>query len=138
VSHRAVGSGCSSSTRRPPSAFKALRQAAQKAGFPKDAFSLKSALRSQKRQEEIKASAAPRHPGSKDESRWVAQGKSEYLTGRTVDLNLDKKITNSRENARAGKFANLETYKWLKENAGKFGFNPYRREPWHWAYNVRP
>ena len=25
-----------------------------------------------------------------------------------------------------------EGFKWLKENAHKFGFSPYRYEPWHW------
>ena len=29
-----------------------------------------------------------------------------------------------------------EGFKWLKENAHKFGFSPYKYEPWHWEVLV--
>ena len=27
-------------------------------------------------------------------------------------------------------------YKWLKDNAHKYGFTPYKREPWHWEVRI--
>ena len=65
---------------------------------------------------------------------WVAQGRSEHITGNAFDLNLG--IRNSRANAEAGLFDGLATYRWLRDNAANYGLNPYGREPWHWSYNV--
>lgn len=66
--------------------------------------------------------------------RYVAPpGYSEHHTGRALDL------------APGGvRFGETETYRWLKENAGKYGFiesipkdstNGEDWEPWHWYYN---
>jgi LAS superfamily LD-carboxypeptidase LdcB len=74
---------------------------------------------------------------------WVAQDRSEHITGRTFDLRLGLK--NSSENAKARAFDNLPQYKWLKANAHQFGLNPYpyldakhAGEPWHWSFNAKP
>jgi RHS repeat-associated protein len=114
-------------------AFRALREAAAAAGFGRETFTLKDAYRSQERQER-KAAWAREQYGEKEASKWVAQGRSEHITGQAVDLNLG--MTNSSENARSGALENLPQYQWLRENAPNFGFNPYTREPWHWSYNV--
>jgi LAS superfamily LD-carboxypeptidase LdcB len=64
----------------------------------------------------------------------VACYGSEHLTGRAIDFNLGP--PNTSEAVMQGQFNN-EAYRWLEQNAGNYGFNPYDAEPWHWSYNVR-
>lgn len=113
-------------------AFRGLRSAAVAAGFDKELFTLTSAYRSADRQGQL-AKAARRKYGKAAAGRWVAQGKSEHITGRAFDLHLG--IANSSENARSKAFDDQAAYKWLKQNAQFFGLSPYSAEPWHWSYN---
>lgn len=116
-------------------AFRGLRARALTAGFRKELFVLTSAYRSAARQAVLAAEAVNKY-GAKEAGTWVAQGRSEHITGRAFDLFLG--IDNTGANAKAGKFNGLASYIWLKANAGDFGLNAYAAEPWHWSYNVKP
>jgi LAS superfamily LD-carboxypeptidase LdcB len=96
---------------------------------------LTSAYRSAARQAALAADAVTKY-GNKEAATWVAQGRSEHITGRAFDLYLG--IDNTGENAKAGKFNGLSAFIWLKANAADFGLNAYNIEPWHWSYNVSP
>ena len=67
-------------------------------------------------------------------------GYSEHQTGLAFDLNGEDQETSSNE-----KFEGTEQYKWLNENAYKYGFilrypkdkidiTGYKFEPWHYRY----
>jgi LAS superfamily LD-carboxypeptidase LdcB len=123
--------------------LRALRAAAAEAGLDTTTvFTLTSAHRSSDRQATLAAAARERY-GNEERARvFVAQGHSEHITGRAVDLNLG--IQNSGDNATARAFDALPAYRWLNANAHRFGLNPYPYaspshpgEPWHWSYNVR-
>ncbi len=116
-------------------AFRGLRTRAMSAGFSQDLFVLTSAYRSATRQTELAAQARAQY-GNKEAGTWVAQDKSEHITGRAFDLNLG--IENTGANAKCGAFEALESYRWLRRNAADFGLNAYSAEPWHWSYNVLP
>ncbi len=66
------------------------------------------------------------------------QGYSEHQLGTTVDL-VDKNNTNTNLLV---SFENTEAFKWLSENAYKYGFvlsypknnSFYDYEPWHWRF----
>ena len=73
----------------------------------------------------------------------VARGVSAHMYGLAVDLNLkvpglsiDNRATRADD-----KMANIvrmyrsPIYKWLALNGSRFGWFPYRNEPWHWEYN---
>jgi LAS superfamily LD-carboxypeptidase LdcB len=114
-------------------AFLALRKAAAEAGFDDDLFTLSSAYRNQAHQQRLAAQARAKHGG--EAGKWVAQEHSEHITGRAFDLNLGPR--NDSRNAQNHAFDNLRSFRWLQENADKFGLNPYEAEPWHWSYNVQ-
>lgn len=116
-------------------AFRGLRKRALAAGFRKELFVLTSAYRSAARQAALAADAVTKY-GNKEAATWVAQGRSEHITGRAFDLYLG--IDNTGENAKAGKFNGLSTFIWLKANASDFGLNAYSVEPWHWSHNMSP
>lgn len=58
---------------------------------------------------------------------------SPHSTGRALDLYVGGEPVNTKDENRA-----LQTqgavYRWLVKNAGRFGFQPYFYEPWHWEY----
>ena len=116
-------------------AFRALRARALAAGVRADLFVLTSAYRSAVYQAQLAADAVTKYGTREQASTWVAQGRSEHITGRAIDLNLG--LANTSENAKAGNFNGMPAYIWLKDNAADFGFNPYSDEPWHWSYNVK-
>jgi hypothetical protein len=73
----------------------------------------------------------------------AAVGISPHMYGLAVDLQLGVRGLPIREaNTRTPeKMANVvrmyrsPIYKWLVLNGSRFGWFPYRREPWHWEYN---
>ena len=71
--------------------------------------------------------------GSRDEARkWVAPpGGSAHQSGRAIDFYLGTR--NSSNNLPALK--RTKAFAWMQQNARRFGFYPYTREPWHWEYN---
>jgi hypothetical protein len=126
---------------RTAASFRALRAAAMDAGFDSELFTLTSDYRSSHKQAGLSARANQQY-GSREAARIFVAEKSEHITGRAMDLNLG--ISNSGANALARNFDDLPQYQWLKENAPKFGLNPYAYrnethpgEPWHWSYNTR-
>jgi hypothetical protein len=128
-------------TPRAAASFRALRAAAMAAGFDSDFCTLTSDYRSSHKQAGLSSRARTQY-GSVEAARIFVAEKSEHITGRAFDLNLG--ISNSGANALARNFDELPQYQWLKENAAKFGLNPYAYsnathpgEPWHWSYNVR-
>jgi hypothetical protein len=73
----------------------------------------------------------------------VAPGISAHNYGLAVDLNMrvpGLSLVNVSTRAR-DKMANMvrmyrsPNYKWLVLNGSRFGWFPYKREPWHWEYN---
>ena len=73
----------------------------------------------------------------------VAQGISAHNYGLAIDLNMrvpGLSLVNVSTRAR-DRMANMvrmyrsPNYKWLALNGSRFGWFPYKREPWHWEYN---
>lgn len=71
--------------------------------------------------------------GSEENARkWVAKpGSSAHQSGRAIDFYLGG-LNDSRN---VTKLRQTPAYRWLAANAHRFGFYPYRAEPWHWEYN---
>ena len=71
--------------------------------------------------------------GSVEEARkWVAPpSTSPHRTGRAIDLWMGS----SNDSSNVSKQKRTKAYLWLKNNAQRFGFYNYWREPWHWEYN---
>lgn len=74
----------------------------------------------------------------------AAPGYSEHHTGCAVDIADLKELRNRSFLTEA--FELSESYAWLAQNAGKFGFHQsfprenrhgIAYEPWHWCFNVR-
>ncbi len=99
--------------------------------------------RSPKKQAVLARAARERYGDAKKAAVFVAQGRSEHVTGRAMDLYLG--ISNSGRNARARAFDTLPVYQWLKSYLPQVGLNPYPYssaeypgEPWHVSFNVTP
>lgn len=104
----------------------------------RDGIDLKiiSAFRSFGEQAQLKGAYTVTY-GSGTANQFSAdQGYSEHQLGTTVDF------TNTQVGATFSGFAQTEEYKWLRENAHKYGFvlsypennNYYQFEPWHWRF----
>lgn len=62
---------------------------------------------------------------------------SPHRTGAAVDLYVGRLPGSGVDSTAAGSRAHMSqgaAYRWLVENAGRFGFTPYVYEPWHWEY----
>jgi D-alanyl-D-alanine dipeptidase len=113
-------------------AWAALVAAARAAGFPAPLLLPVSGYRSSERQRELFATAVRRYGNAASARRWVAPpGGSAHQSGRAIDLHLGPRNDSSNIVALRASPA----YRWLAENAPRFGFVPYDREPWHWEYN---
>lgn len=94
-----------------------------------------SAFRSFGEQSQLKASYAVTY-GSGANTFSADQGYSEHQLGTTVDF------TSTETNSVLANFDQTKAYKWLSDNAYKYGFvlsypknNAYYQfEPWHWRY----
>jgi hypothetical protein len=73
----------------------------------------------------------------------VSPRNSAHMYGLAVDLNMrvpGLSLVNASTRAH-DRMANIvrmyrsPNYKWLAVNGSRFGWFPYRREPWHWEYN---
>lgn len=113
-------------------AFVRMREAAAADGVQ---LEITSSWRSRARQQ----AAALRQ----DNPNAVAPRNSAHMYGLAVDLNLrvpGLSLVNASTRAH-DRMANIvrmycsPIYKWLAVNASRFGWSPYRREPWHWEYN---
>jgi LAS superfamily LD-carboxypeptidase LdcB len=70
--------------------------------------------------------------------RWVAApGFSNHQAGIAIDFQQEREGTPIRNSSRLDALAAWRRtwfHGWLTENAARFGFQPYAREPWHWEY----
>src|SRR5712692_5231158 len=58
---------------------------------------------------------------------------SPHSTGRALDLYVGGEPVSTKDGNRALQ-TETPVYRWLVRNAGRFGFQPYFYEPWHWEY----
>lgn len=58
---------------------------------------------------------------------------SPHFTGRALDLYVGGSPVDTNDANRAIQ-VNTPVYRWLVQNADRFGFRPYFYEPWHWEY----
>jgi len=58
---------------------------------------------------------------------------SPHFTGRALDLYVGGSPVDTKDSNRAIQ-VNTPAYRWLVNNAERFGFRPYFYEPWHWEY----
>jgi LAS superfamily LD-carboxypeptidase LdcB len=96
-----------------------------------------SAYRSFKEQADLKSSYAVFY-GTGANKFSADQGYSEHQLGTAIDFTTSK----LGESLIAGSFEKTQAYKWLLENAHKYGFilsypktnSYYKFEPWHWRF----
>jgi hypothetical protein len=114
-------------------ALDAMQRAARAEGIAAPLLLPTSGYRSWAKQATLWKGALTKSGGDATEARkWVAPpGGSAHQSGRAVDLYLGLK--NARENVAAQR--KTAAWKWLEQNAVRFGFYPYGAEPWHWEYN---
>ena len=112
--------------------FIKLSEAAVEAGF--DAPLLASGWRTKRynTREEYNAAMIEKYGSVAEGRRWVAY-ESPHMTGLAIDFGNNglypKSATNSQQKQ-------TPFFKWLKENAHRFGFTPYKNEAWHWEVKV--
>jgi len=58
---------------------------------------------------------------------------SPHFTGRALDLYVGGEPVETNDPNRAIQ-VQTRVYQWLVQNAGRYGFQPYFYEPWHWEY----
>jgi len=58
---------------------------------------------------------------------------SPHFTGRALDLYVGGEPVETNDPNRAVQ-VQTRVYQWLVKNAGRYGFQPYFYEPWHWEY----
>lgn len=58
---------------------------------------------------------------------------SPHFSGRAIDLYVGGDPVDTKDSNRAMQVQS-RVYKWLVQNAERFGFQPYYYEPWHWEY----
>ncbi|MGB1015895.1 MAG: D-alanyl-D-alanine carboxypeptidase family protein [Nannocystaceae bacterium] len=68
----------------------------------------------------------------KEGRRWVAYN-SPHETGLAVDFGVGGLEPSRRTRKKQRK---TPLHKWLVENAYRFGFHPYKTEPWHWEFPI--
>ena len=89
-------------------------------------FKIVSAFRSREYQEEL------RRKSPNAGSAGLALN-SPHFSGRALDLYVGGDPVETKDANRAIQ-VNTPVYKWLVQNAERFGFRPYFYEPWHWEY----
>jgi uncharacterized protein YcbK (DUF882 family) len=90
-------------------------------------FKIVSAFRSREYQENL------RRKSPNAGSAGLAVNNSPHFTGRALDLYVGGSPVDTKDSNRAIQ-VNTHAYRWLVQNAERFGFRPYFYEPWHWEY----
>ncbi len=90
-------------------------------------FKIISSYRSREYQENL------RRKSPNAGSAGLAVNNSPHFTGRALDLYVGGDPVDTKDANRAIQ-VNTPAYRWLVENAERFGFRPYFYEPWHWEY----
>ena len=92
----------------------------------------RSGFRDPKQQMEAWKRAVAKYGSEKAANKWVARpGSSAHQTGRAIDFYMG--LSNSSSNV--DQLRKTRAYNWMVTNAQRFGFYPYKTEPWHWEYN---
>jgi hypothetical protein len=113
-------------------ALEVMIRAARADGIPKPLLELVSGYRSVAHQEKLWKIGLKKHGSAEEARKWIAPpGHSAHHSGRAVDLWMGLGI--GKRNASAMRKG--VAYKWMVNNAVRFGFYPYEAEPWHWEYN---
>lgn len=113
-------------------AWQALVAEARAAGIKAPLLLPASGYRSSKLQNQLWQKAQIRYGSDEKARQWVAPpGSSAHQSGRAIDFWLGFGISSKN----VQKMRATPAYKWLVENAARFGFYPYPKEPWHWEYN---
>ena len=89
-------------------------------------FKIVSSFRSREHQAALRAQS----PGS---GRAGLAVNSPHFTGRALDLYVGGEPVETKDSNRALQ-VQTPAYRWLVNNAERFGFRPYYYEPWHWEY----
>jgi hypothetical protein len=89
-------------------------------------FKIVSAFRSREYQEHLRQQ-------SPNSGRAGLAVNSPHFTGRALDLYVGGEPVETKDSNRAIQ-VQTNAYRWLVQNADKFGFRPYYYEPWHWEY----
>ena len=112
--------------------FMALRDAAAAAGFPD--VKLRSGWRRHRwKSFELYKRSLKERGYTLKEGRKIYAYDSPHETGLAMDFGnhgLEPKSATKRRQQRT------LFYKWLKDNAHKFGITPYKYEPWHWEVRL--
>ena len=90
-------------------------------------FKIVSAFRSREYQDNL------RRQSPNAGSAGLAVNNSPHFTGRALDLYVGGSPVDTKDSNRAIQ-VNTPAYRWLVQNAERFGFRPYFYEPWHWEY----
>ncbi len=113
-------------------AYLRLKAAAEADGIPPNLLVIVSGFRSIQSQQRLWENALRRYGNPETARRWVAPpGGSPHHTGRAIDFSLGTR----NDSANIPALRSTLAYKWLVCNAARFGFTPYRNEPWHWEFN---
>jgi D-alanyl-D-alanine dipeptidase len=113
-------------------AFTRLKRAAADAGVAPDLLTIVSGYRSVANQKLLWERALARYGSPAAARVYVAPpGGSPHHSGRAIDFYLGTPNDSANIPALRGTTA----YRWLVCNAARFGFTPYRAEPWHWEFN---
>lgn len=133
VSIRGLGGRRILLRREAAQAYENLLTAAQReAGIGGNLLRLVSGYRDPTVQQRLWQQALQRYGTPQLARRWVAPpGRSAHQTGRALDLHLGVPIGSRYVNQQR----QTQAYRWLQNNANRFGFYPYEREPWHWEFN---
>jgi hypothetical protein len=90
-------------------------------------FKIVSAFRSREYQDEL------RRKSPNAGTAGLAVNNSPHFTGRALDLYVGGSPVDTKDANRAVQ-VKTPVYRWLVNNAERFGFRPYFYEPWHWEY----
>src|SRR5256714_832021 len=89
-------------------------------------FKIVSAFRSREYQRHLRQQ-------SPTSGRAGLAANSPHSRGRALDLYVGGEPGETKHATRAIQ-VQTTAYRWLVQNADKFGFRPYYYEPWHWEY----
>jgi LAS superfamily LD-carboxypeptidase LdcB len=118
--------------RHAAAAWRAMINAARSDGIREPLLLPVSGYRSSKYQAQLFQKAVEKYGSETEARKWVAPpGRSAHQSGRAIDLYLGGSNTSGNVSA----LRKTSAYSWLENNAIRFGFYPYEREPWHWEYN---
>jgi D-alanyl-D-alanine dipeptidase len=73
-----------------------------------------------------------RYGSLREGRKWVAYA-SPHETGLAVDFG-NNGLTPKK--AQISRMLREPAYRWLQQNAYKYGFSPYKNEPWHWEVQM--